>query len=471
MWDGRICEKRQKEAKSSSEKNFRTELERDYDRILFSTPVRRLADKTQVFPLEKNDSVRTRLTHSHEVSCIARSIGNWLVYHSGRKDLFDESGKRNIPTILASVGLAHDLGNPPFGHKGEDAIRSWFKRNQSKIFENEPDLTEAHKNDFLKFEGNAQTIRLLSKLQLLNDNRGLDLTYETIASLMKYTVPSDKTDKAFVAKKKVGFFQSEKFIVEKVFANTVVKEGKRHPLAYIMEACDDIAYVVADTEDAVKKNITSFTDVINFLRMHDSEDPVIEEICNKSEEKWKEYRKKKYSLTPAELNDVCMQRFRVFAMTACIEKVQKYIEENFEAFLTGEIDRPLVEKSEAKKVHEGLFEFDKKHAYRHVSVRRNELHGYNVLTEIMDSLWEAITDRVDTSDPKSPRKSVFSQFLYDRISENYKRIYEENSDGLPLRYRDAQLLTDMISGMTDGFAIEFHKEIKSLKSSSKDSFN
>jgi len=241
----------------------RTQIERDYDRILFSTPVRRLADKTQVFPLERNDSVRTRLTHSHEVSNLARSIGVTLAFDD--KIIADNELKpeRNLPSILASVGLAHDLGNPPFGHQGEHAIQAWFMDNPEVL--EDPQLTDAMKLDFMRFEGNAQTLRLLTRLQLINDDYGLNLTYSTLAALMKYPASSDRIDKDNVAKKKHGYFQSEKKIVEEIWQKTGLSEGVRHPLTYIMEACDDIAYAVLDAEDAVKKGLVSFSDLMSYL--------------------------------------------------------------------------------------------------------------------------------------------------------------------------------------------------------------
>ena len=159
----------------------REEIERDYDRILFAAPTRRLADKTQVFPMETNDSVRTRLTHSHEVSNLARSIGVRLVYNH-REEVFGQDAdelkvERRVPALLAAAGLAHDLGNPPFGHQGEQTIRRWIQdRRSCEDFKRCPDIA-----DFSEFDGNCQTFRLLTKLQILNDKFGLNLTCATIS--------------------------------------------------------------------------------------------------------------------------------------------------------------------------------------------------------------------------------------------------------------------------------------------------
>ena len=259
----------------------REEIERDYDRILFAAPTRRLADKTQVFPMETNDSVRTRLTHSHEVSNLARSIGVRLAFDpQNRGEVFGESAdslkvERKVPALLAAIGLAHDLGNPPFGHQGENTIRQWFASKE-----------DAFDEDFQKFDGNCQTFRLLTKLQILNDEYGLNLTYATLAGLMKYPVFSD-SQHSF---RKFGIFQSERRIAKDVWKETGLSEGIRHPLAYVMEACDDIAYSVIDAEDTIKKGYASFNDLIDYLSTPD--DKIIKEVREKVCKKIKNLRKK-----------------------------------------------------------------------------------------------------------------------------------------------------------------------------------
>jgi len=220
----------------------RTEIERDFDRILFSTPVRRLADKTQVFPLDKNDSVRNRLTHSYEVLNLARSVGVSLCYceNSIFKDI--RNANRDVPALLAAAGLVHDLGNPPFGHQGENAIQDWFKGMQKDICITDDPQNSKLYQDFLLFEGNAQGLRLVTRLQLLSDSYGLNLTYATLAAMMKYTTESNRLDEKIAAWKKHGFFASEQDIAQNVLTNVGLKMGQRHPFSYIMEACDDIAY-------------------------------------------------------------------------------------------------------------------------------------------------------------------------------------------------------------------------------------
>lgn len=441
----------------------RTFGERDYDRILFSTPVRRLADKTQVFPLEKHDSVRTRLTHSHEVSNLARSIGTSLVFEA--KIAGDiENAHRNIPSILAAAGLAHDLGNPPFGHQGEEAIRSWFKRNQSR-FSNDRALAEDHFSDFLFFEGNAQTLRLVTRLQLLDSEYGLDLSAGTLASLMKYTVSSSSLTKEMptrnAASKKNGYFESEKNIALNILNKVGLAPGLRHPLAYIMEACDDIAYSVLDVEDAVKKSIISFHDVINHLK--NEKDRLIDSVVVVGEEKFKKYRESNTGLSPSELGDISMQRLRVAAIEVMVDAVHKTFKENEAAILNGSFEKPLIEVSEAKTIVKSLKKLGSERAYRHRSVLEIELSGYNILQELMDMIWFGIVNRTQYEDRDMRRETPFGRYVYGRISENYRRVFTDKSDGLPTAYKEAQLLTDMVAGMTDGFAIQLHKELKSFE--------
>lgn len=437
----------------------RTEIERDYDRILFSTPVRRLADKTQVFPMEINDSVRTRLTQSHEVSNLARSIGTDLVFNHQAEVKIDVClmPQRNIPSILAAIGLAHDLGNPPFGHQGEKAIGKWFVDNIG-IFKEQEGITDVMVSDFVNFEGNAQTFRLVTKLQLLNDDFGLNLTYGTLAALLKYTVPSNRVNKEHSSRKKYGYFQSESIIVEDVWEKTGLREGIRHPVTYIMEACDDIAYSVLDAEDCIKKQLVSFPDLISHLEHTCKDDKLVNGVIAKANNKHGEFRKSK--LSPAELNDVSMQMFRVYSISAMVSEVKNSFLKNYDSIMEGSFENDLMTCSDAFKFYEELKEFDRANGYNHKSVLSLELQGYNTLKKIMDILWAAIKDREDIGNLKKKRKNPLSAYVYGRISENYRRIFEDENNKLPLRYKEAQLLTDMVSGMTDSYAVSFYSDLK-----------
>jgi dGTPase len=437
----------------------RTEIERDYDRILFSTPVRRLADKTQVFPLDKNDSVRTRLTHSHEVSNLARSLGVALCYET---ELFKEinNAERNIPSMLAAVGLAHDIGNPPFGHQGELSIGSWFKEND--VFNGE-DITEQMKLDYIDFEGNAQALRILTKLQILNDKFGLNLTCSSLAALMKYPTSSDKRDKTKKnkAKSKFGYFFSETEVCQEIWEQTGLSTGIRHPLAYIMEASDDIAYAVLDIEDAIKKNLASYRDLISYLLIHANNDVITKEVINKSEKVFEKFKAE--PISPSERNDISMQMFRVFAISVLVREVKSCFENNYEKIIDCIFEDDLISSSNAKIFCKHLKSFAFEHAYKHRSVLELELHGHKVIHSIMDMLWKAIVSRGDPLIEEKHKGSPFEKYAYSIISENYKRLFEDKENKLPLPYKRAQLLADMVAGMTDTFAIDFEEKLRSFK--------
>ncbi len=450
-WTKLLSDERRKPHKPNPSE-FRTEHERDHDRILFCTPVRRLGDKTQVFPLERNDSVRNRLTHSHEVSNLCRSMGTWLAF-TDVQFRAQPNLMRSIPSILAAVGLAHDLGNPPFGHKGEYAIQEWFRRNSKGVLEDPAHpLSPAQQEDFLRFEGNAQTLRILTRLQLRNDDYGLDLTYATLAAVMKYPTPSDRLDDNYVPRKKHGYFQSEAQIVQEVWIKTGLSEGLRHPLTYLMEACDDIAYTVMDAEDAVKKGLVSFSDLMAYLEQHCASNDLAKGVLTSSRAKHDEYRQEE--LSPAELNDISMQRFRVYAIGAMVEAATRAFARHRMEIEAGDLKTDLLGTSDAANFSVCLKKFDRRHAYRHKSVLAIEATGTRTIWGLMDILWAAITQRKDQVKLGSTRNSPFLAYAYERVSENYRRIFESAKNSMPTRYKEAQLLTDMISGMTDTFAVD-----------------
>ena len=418
------------------------ELERDYDRVLFSAPTRRLADKTQVFPMEKHDSVRTRLTHSHEVSNLARSIGVRLAFDH-RDKVFgnvadDLKVERSVPALLAAIGLAHDLGNPPFGHQGEHTIGQWFKNNGFA------------KRDFLEFDGNCQTFRLLTRLQVLNDRFGLNLTYATLAGLMKYPVFCTSKGYPF---KKFGIFLSEKKIAEDVWKVTGLAEGIRHPLAYVTEACDDIAYSVIDAEDTVKKGYASFYDLVDHLNSDNGQsDPVIKDVITQALAKNNEFKRER--LSSNELNDLSMLMFRVKAIAEMIKSATDTFVENVEKIMSGEISPgfELIGSSDCAHLCSCLKDFDRRHGFLHPEVLRLELQGHNYISQTMEMLWEGINDH-DKGGP-------FAKYAYGRISENYRRVYEQGDKGCSEK---AHLLCDVVSGMSESYLVSLKDELIALR--------
>jgi dGTPase len=429
----------------------RTESERDFDRILFATPTRRLADKTQVFPMEEHDSVRTRLTHSHEVSNLARSIGVRLAFEHAEA-VFGANHdalqvKRNVPAMLAAVGLAHDLGNPPFGHQGELAMQQWFQEGRAGS-----DVAP----DFLKFDGNAQTFRLLTRLQLLNDEFGLNLTVGTLSALIKYpSVFGCPTTGGF---KKYGVFQSEEEIVREVWEHTGLQVGIRHPLAYIMEACDDIAYSIIDAEDTVKKGYASFYDLMDYLECFDKGDAALERVVKAAREKNAEFKEEK-ELSSRELNDISMQMFRVKAIAEMVEEATKIFVENVSKMMDGSIESgfELIANSACASLHKAAKQFDRLHGFQHKEVLRLELCGNSYIKGMMGMLWRSI-------EMGEAQDRPFERYVFGEISENYRRVYARSGKS---RYAQCQLLCDVLSGMTESYLIKKHREFCALDNAAK----
>lgn len=468
----------------ASQKECRKEIERDFDRILFAAPTRRLADKTQVFPLDRNDSVRTRLTHSHEVANFARGIGMRLAFDLKRR-VFKElpeniQVERDVPALLAAIGLAHDLGNPPFGHQGEAAMRTWFTRRLTPLLQDYTDITDKNIfRDFFEFDGNSQTLRLVTKLQILNDNYGLNLTYATLAALIKY--PRSSFTDTPGHWKKHGYFYSEKGVIEDIWRETGLAEGFRHPFTWLMEACDDIAYSVLDAEDTVKKGLASYQDLMDHLRCwHDQQDPVINTVIEQTEKITSGYKAAQQELTPAEVNDMNMQMFRVKSTIALINAAVEAFVDNLDELLSTHCTfKDLIGKSQGAQLCDALKDFDKTRGYRHRSVLELELKGSNYIQSLMDMLWVGIHghktkrekeaekeskkgDRAFTPRAEFKSDTPFGRYAYGRISENYRRIFEDVQNMLPRLYKEAQLLSDAISGMTDSYLIRLHDELKSL---------
>ncbi len=433
----------------------RTPIERDYDRILYASATRRMADKTQVFPLDRNTSIRTRLTHSHEVSNIARSIGNYLVHEQLPFSKMDVESRRSIPAMLAAIGLVHDMGNPPFGHSGEDAISIWFARRMETDPAFAPMRDWPYKDDFLKFEGNAQTLRLLTKLQVSEKSYGLNLTMGTLAASMKYTVGSGDASRGskVAASNKYGFFESERATVANIFAEVGLNPGQRHPLAVIMEACDDTAYTVIDTEDTVKKRLLTFAQLMEYLGR--VSDPIIEHVQAGALAAHEQHRH--MGLSPHELDDVSTARFRTLAINAIVTNTIHAFVENYAAIMDGTFTQVLLNVSQAKALVECLREVDIEHAYKNRDVMLLQMQGLEILHAVMDMLWQGITAH-QTGDG-------FAMYAYSRISENYRREFEKDTreSKLSQLYLQCRLLTDMVGGMADGFTLDLYGELLAMQ--------
>jgi dGTPase len=467
-WEKLLSEKRIRELLEGkpadpSKPDERTQHGRDYDRAIFSTPVRRMQDKTQVFPLDPNDSVRTRLTHSLEVSNIARnmarSIGTWLL----DKEEIDSKQRDSIEIIATTCGLIHDLGNPPFGHAGEKAIQEWFRKKDENFFKfvNDLDNDEQLKNDFKEFEGNAQTIRLISKLQVLADFHGLNLTCATMSAACKYIASANEITKDFHEKSKLGYFASERALIEKIQEETGTK-GVRNPIAYIVESADDIAYSIVDIEDGIKKGVMSWNDLKN--KLTEEFERALKE-CSRSDSemlkscflKAENYLKKADSsiLEQGRPHDNAMsQVFRVFVIIQSAKAVGEAFRDKYEDIMIGNYHNELYKDSEAGALIEACKKVGTKYIYCSKENLKLELMGRRVIHDLMDVFWEGAF-------AGSKAEKGFARKIFELTSKNYRVVYEKAKKdlGLPEEYCAMQLMSDYICGMTDTFACTLHKRL------------
>ena len=449
----------------------RSVFQHDYDRLLFSTPVRRLADKTQVWPMDENDGVRTRLTHSHEVANLARSIGT-RVYQARKAD-FESSGLgpdallNTIQPVLLATGLGHDLGNPPFGHQGEAAIGRWFERRKDWIFSKigpggkalsaSQMVPKKLRSEFTQFDGNPQALRLLTRLQTHVDGVGLDLSAATLAAGLKYPVRFADADQNSPVKKKGGYFSSEKDLVDWVRKQTGLGEGQRHPLTWIMEACDDIAYSVLDVDDVLKKGVMSPDDVLVVLQRDVPQDPTVLKLL----ERFASIEGK--PLRPDAQRDIKIQYLRALFIEALVTHASEQFIDSFSAIFAFAHAMPLMDNS---KLCSALKKIAKTYAFNNPLVLRTEALGAAALDGLMSAFWAAISDRKDIEDIESRKLSARSSYIFSLISPNY--IQQANPAENPgsgasgLRYRELRLLTDMVSGMTDTYAMRLWSEIQKL---------
>lgn len=417
--------------------------------------------------MDENDGVRTRLTHSHEVANLARSIGARI--HHGDASLFGDADIYHVvQPMLSAIGLAHDLGNPPFGHQGETAIGRWFERHQEWIFTKVSESGEGlpveigsdYRKEFTSFDGNPQTIRLLAKLQTSISHSGLDLTAATLAATIKYPVGApNQTDNNLIAKKH-GYFLSEQPLVDWARRETGLNEGQRHPLTWIMEACDDIAYSVLDVDDAMKKEVISPDDVMAIL-LNDNrtkEHSAVTKALDAFERVNAEKRR------PEVARDIKIGYLRAFFMEALINDASNSFVTNGKAINDLSHTTPLMEEND---FCDTLKEIARQYAFNNPEVLKMETKGAEALDGLMTAFWEAISDRKskDFDDLKAKRRGAKNKYVFALVSQNYlEDALLSSGSGVAgsIRYRELRLLTDMLSGMTDTFTLKLWNNIKSL---------
>lgn len=447
--------------------DLRTEFEKDYHRIIGSASFRRLQDKTQVFPLDKSDFIRTRLTHSLEVSSFAKSLGQ-NISQKILKEIKDPGYlpeyQGDVCDILECAGLLHDIGNPPFGHFGETVIRDWFREHMDKLSSKGKKLTECLTdqmlNDFYHFEGNTQALRLVSKLHYLIDEHGMNLTIGLLGTIIKYPVSSLEINKKSgdIHTKKMGYYYAEKEVFEEI-QQTLGTKGRRHPLAFILEAADDIAYKTADVEDAVKKGCLSYEQLVDELRKNGEGEPEDSEYFALIDLLEKRYRqaKEKGVRNPA-MNAV--QNWIVSAQGRLISGATETFVKHYEEIMDGKFEKELLSEGYEARMAEALGRIAYEYAFTTEPIFKLEIAAKT----IMDFLLDRFVNAAILYDTEEPMTDVEVKLMA-LVSDNYKAIYKiyakDKSEEEKL-YLRLLLVTDSVCGMTDSYAKRLYQELSGI---------
>lgn len=440
--------------------DLRSSFEKDYHRIIGSASFRRLQDKTQVFPLDKSDFVRTRLTHSLEVSSFGKSLGQnigeyILTFH--KDPAFTLQMKEDICNILLCAGLIHDIGNPPFGHFGETAIREWFEENLGKLtFHGDPIekvLNRQMLADLCHFEGNAQAFRLVTKLHYLVDEKGMNLTYALLNTIVKYPVNSlvIEPEGADIRRKKIGFYYADEKLFREISQETGAGEY-RHPLTFILEAADDIAYRTADIEDAFIKGFLPFSAILGEIKKIDTGEVF------QAFEKLESLYEKAVSRGEEEPETYALKNWIVRIQSFLIACATEGFTENYESIMQGTYQKDLFAGTNAQELMEVLGYLAEKYVFTTDTIYKMEVAESRILTFLMEKF---IAAAIKYDDPKQKMDSIDRRMIA-FVSENYRKAYHRQAEGkseAEKLYLRLLLVTDYICGMTDSYAKRLYQEL------------
>ncbi|PJG84981.1 dGTP triphosphohydrolase [Conservatibacter flavescens] len=442
---------------SDPTKNDDVAFDSDYKRIVTSPSFRRLQDKTQVFPLERHDFVHTRLTHSIEVAMLARELASKIIINPYTQKI-PIHYKEKICRVLESASLLHDIGNPPFGHFGEDVIRSWFKTNLKSFLQDKlPEqididaFIENYQSDFMQFDGNAQALRIITKLHYFSGEPGMHLTAPTINTIIKYTRSSAMPDAKITKKiidKKIGYFKADEQTFRKVTSITGVSNA-RHPLTFILEAADDIAYLTADIEDALKKELFSFDFFADKMAAYCHEHTGLKE--NRFLADVLETQLSKEIKNQEELVNQCFFDIRQKLIAAASYTFNA----NYDAIMKGEYNADLFKASYAEKLHAFLGSFALQHIFSNKHILKLEISGHTILTFLLNTFIAAVLPYADLNQIHNK----LDKKLVALISESHKQIYTLFAKDQPPEYQlylRLLMVTDFISGMTDSYAHDLY---------------
>lgn len=445
QWEQLLSLKRQGDTSKRLRKeqdDTRLGFEVDYDRIIFSAAFRSLQDKTQVIPLSKTDFVHNRLTHSLEVSVVGRSLGRLVGKQIIAKypHLQEVHGYQanDFGAIVAAAALSHDIGNPPFGHSGEKAIGEYFKTGNGLQYKDQ--LTEKQWQDLIDFEGNANGFSVLASSREGIEG-GLRISYATLGAFMKYpkeSLPKKPTQK--ICDKKYGFFQSDKTFFEEVASELGLISNKsgndigfeRHPLAYLVEAADDICYTIIDFEDGINLGWISEEYALEYL---------IKLVKNGIDTK-------KYNELITKEDRISY--LRALAIGSLINDAVAVFMENEKSILAGDFPFALMDKSQYKAQMNDIIQISIKNVYQSKEVIQKEVMGYKIINSLLDGFCTAYNKKVNGT------ASNYDELLLKLLPERFQFQKESLYDRL-------LHICHFVSLLTDGKALELYKTIQANK--------
>lgn len=432
------------------ETDGRTPFDSDFSRVALSAPVRRLQDKTQVFPLADFDFVRNRLTHSLEVMTMARGLGlgvEKMLIKEG-VDLInrniDDPMRNAISKILEVASIVHDLGNPPFGHKGEKAVQTYFKETQGLVAQNVQSdlLNDKERKDLQNIEGNVQGFRILCHLALADDDYSYNLTCPILSTIIKYPFSSvdgnKKTDNPFT--KKFGFLQSEAERYNEICHKLGLHSGQRHPLTYLLEAADDITYSACDLEDGFRNGAITIQDIKKHLTPENVDDETILEYVNKLNEENSSLH-----------NELLMQKLRIAIQSKMIIACTKAFIANIDSIIEGTYTKSLIDDTQYCSLCKSLRDLDICN-FNSIDVTSKEDEGINKMLYLLDGYSKAMILLHEETAPFAPEFQ-----LYQTISPNYRKVACKGEKVPAHLYDKLLLVTDYIFGMTDSFVMTMYE--------------
>jgi len=437
-WETLLCRERLGKPLASADELGRTPFHKDHDRVIFSGAFRRLGKKTQVHPVSSNDHIHTRLTHSLEVGCVGRSLG-MRVGSMLRSELPDWCEPADLGVIVQAACLAHDIGNPPYGHSGEDAIRHWFR--QAAAQGRLDQLSEAQRQDFLHFEGNAQGFRVLTQIEYHQAEGGMRLTYATLGAYLKYPWTTQHADSQGYKKHKFGSYQAEYPLLEQIADKLGLppqgeQSWSRHPLVYLVEAADDICYGLIDLEDGLEMDLLAYAEV---------EQVLLDLVGDDLPETYRQ-------LGPQDSQRRRLAILRGKAIEHLVNAAAEAFIEQQPALLAGNLQGDLVEHMHgaARRCVLDAKQMARKRIFQDKRKTLVEIGAYSTLETLLEALCGAVAEL----------------HAGQNLSFKHQRILDLLGHTIPKPdwdpYRSYLRVVDFIAGMTDQYAADLATQIRGI---------